>query len=225
MDKRVVIKEAFSKLSKFYDILIYLLTLGRIKSLQIQLLKMIKEEGNRLDVGTGTGEILKKSQNRGFKIGIDISFEMLKVAKRKCKDALFLLADAENMPFKDSLFDTIILSLTYRHLPNRDAFLREVGRILKTEGEIAILDVSKGRFSTILTILMKYFLKPFASLLLGRERWAYFIHSLDKAPTLSEVIEELNSYGFRVKAKKLKYFGLIYLLVAQRKVEASLQIG
>jgi len=119
------VQEIFSAVSKKYDFFLNLVTLRKIDQWQRDLLDMLPYEGNRLDVGTGTGEVLLKSQNKGLRVGIDLSLEMLKLARSKCKACKLLVADAENMPFKDRSFSSISLSLVYRHLLNSKAFLKE----------------------------------------------------------------------------------------------------
>ncbi|MFN3472350.1 MAG: class I SAM-dependent methyltransferase, partial [Aquificaceae bacterium] len=173
-------------------------------------------EGNRLDVGTGTGEVLLKSQNKGIRVGIDLSLEMLKVARSKCKACKFLVADGENMPFKDGSFSSISLSLVYRHLLNRKAFLKEAKRVLREEGYIAILDINKFFLTPLLVFFMKYPLKPLGLLLFGGEKWEFFIHSLENSLGVEEVKGELREEGFYVAEVQRRLFGLVYLILAKK---------
>ncbi|ADC90156.1 Methyltransferase type 11 [Thermocrinis albus DSM 14484] len=208
-----VIADVFSAVSKRYDTFLHWVTGGRIHAWQKDLLSMLTSEGNRLDVGTGTGEVLLKSQNTGLRVGMDISRGMLSVAKGKCRDCYFVLGDAENMPFKDSSFSSVVLSLVYRHLQDRDSFLAEAYRILKEGGEMGILDINRFLFTPMLVFIMKYPLKPLGALLFGGERWDFFIHSLENSLSWQDVLKEAKGRGFRLKKVELRFAKLVYLLV------------
>ncbi|MFN4319433.1 MAG: class I SAM-dependent methyltransferase [Aquificaceae bacterium] len=210
------VQEVFSSVSKKYDFFLNLVTLRKIDQWQRDLLDMLPYEGNRLDVGTGTGEVLLKSQNKGIRVGIDLSLEMLKVARSKCKACKFLVADGENMPFKDGSFSSISLSLVYRHLLNRKAFLKEAKRVLREEGCIAILDINKFFLTPLLVFFMKYPLKPLGLLLFGGEKWEFFIHSLENSLGVEEVKGELREEGFYVAEVQRRLFGLVYLILAKK---------
>ncbi len=216
MTTKRVVAEVFSAVSKKYDLFLKLITFGGIDSWQRDLLQMLSQEGNRLDVGTGTGEVLLKSQNRGLRVGMDLSLEMLRIARGKCKACRFLAGDAENMPFKEGVFGSITLSLVYRHLLNRKAFLKEAKRVLKGGGELGLLDINRFFLTPLLIFLMKYPLKPFGLMLFGKEKWDFFIHSLENSLSLEEVQKELSEEGFKVVEVQKRLFGLVYLLCCRK---------
>lgn len=216
MVTKKTVEEVFSKVSKKYDLFLNLVTFGRIDLWQREMLGMLSCEGNRLDVGTGTGEVLLKSQNRGLKVGMDLSKDMLRLAKEKCKVCRFLVGDAENMPFKEGSFNSLTLSLVFRHLLDRRSFLREVRRVLKEGGELALLDINRFSLTPFLVFLMKFPLKPFGLLLFGAEKWSFFIHSLENALSLEEVKRELREEGFEVVEVQKRLLGFVYLLLARR---------
>ncbi|MCS6998299.1 MAG: class I SAM-dependent methyltransferase [Aquificaceae bacterium] len=217
MVTKKTVEEVFSKVSRKYDFFLNLVTFGKIDLWQREMLDMLSCEGNRLDVGTGTGEVLLKSQNRGLKVGMDLSKDMLRRAREKCKVCRFLVADAENMPFKKSSFSSVTLSLVFRHLLDRRSFLREVKRVLKEGGELALLDINRFSLTPLLVFLMKFPLKPFGLLIFGSEKWSFFIHSLENALSLEEVKRELTEEGFEVAEVQKRLFGFVYLLLAKRR--------
>lgn len=215
MNKKVV-GRIFSDVSRVYDFFLNLITAGRVNVWQKSLLNLMEDDDNRLDVGTGTGEMLKKSKNEGLKVGVDLALGMLKEARRKCPQCYFLLADAENMPFKDSSFKTITLSLLYRHLADREAFLKEARRVLKEEGGIGILDINRIKGTPLLLFLMNYPIRPFGLLIFGREKWEFFIHSLENSLSLEEVKMSVERSGFKVEKLEKKFFGFVYILKAKK---------
>ncbi|MFN3814277.1 MAG: class I SAM-dependent methyltransferase [Aquificaceae bacterium] len=215
MTKKIV-GRIFSDVSKVYDLFLNFITVGRINVWQKDLLNLMGDNGNRLDVGTGTGEVLKKSKNEGLKVGIDLALGMLKEARKKCPGCYFLLADAENMPFKDGSFKTITLSLAYRHLTDREAFLREARRVLKEKGRIGILDINRIKGTPLLVFMMNYPIKPFGLLIFGREKWEFFVHSLKSSLSLEEVKMSIERSGFKVEKLEKKFLGFFYILKAKK---------
>lgn len=218
MVNKKTVADVFSAVSRKYDFFLRLVTFGGIDRWQEELLRMSNGGARHLDVGTGTGEVLLKSKSQ-LRVGIDLSLDMLKVAKEKCPECGLLLADAENMPFKDKSLDLMTLSLVYRHLINREEFLREASRVLKKGGELCLLDINRFNLTPLLVFLMKYPLKPLGLLLFGSERWDFFIHSLENSISVEKVKLELKTHGFEIKALKRRVLGLVYMLCAYKDIE------
>lgn len=92
-----------------------------------------------LDIGCGTGRftipIAKKCKKV---IAVDISEEMLGVAKDKSKNIdniHYLKLDASRkLPFKNNYFDKIVCTLVVSHIKNLEKFLKEIKRVLKKRG-------------------------------------------------------------------------------------------
>jgi len=98
--------------------------------------------GNVLDCGCGTGILhqflLEKLGPKGKIFEMDISFNMLKIAKIK-NPKFILQGDAEFMPFISSSFDTVIFLNAFPHFRNKKVVLKETFRILKDGGKLFIL--------------------------------------------------------------------------------------
>ncbi len=212
-DKKSIVSDVFSKVSKRYDLFLGGVTFGRINKWQLELLSYVGSVEKLLDVGTGTGEVLLKAKQAKTKVGLDISLGMLKVAKKKCDQCHFLLGDAENLPIKEDTFDGITLSLVYRHLLDRSQFLKEAHRILKKGGKVAILDINRFFLTDLLALMMKSIFKPLGVLLFGKDKWDFFIHSLENSLSVAQVTRELESFGFRKIRESKRMMGLVYILV------------
>ena len=142
----------FNIWAKFYD---YTPIIGSwLRHIQIKSIKEIKIKDNLsiLDIGCGTGySLLKISEktNNSILSGIDISEEMLKIAKTKTesikKNKIILKkASAEKIPFESNFFDYIICTDALHHFINPQASFNEMSRILKKGGKIIIADVNIG---------------------------------------------------------------------------------
>lgn len=81
-----------------------------------------------LDIGCDSGYILSVCDGG---IGVDISRERLKAAKHWNPELPLFQALGEYLPFKNSLFDTVIAAEILEHVLNLDMFLQEVLRVLK----------------------------------------------------------------------------------------------
>ncbi|CAM3958380.1 class I SAM-dependent methyltransferase [Mesobacillus zeae] len=110
--------------------------------------KMFKEiefkKGSKiLFVGVGTGADLSFFLNKGYEItGIDISRDMLEIAKAKYddKDISLIEMDAQNMKFESESFDYIFGDLILSVVPDPTLTMKEMVRVLKRGGNVYILD-------------------------------------------------------------------------------------
>ena len=94
----------------------------------------LKESDGVIDVGCGTGRFLKPfSAARGF--GLDLTTNMLKEAK--VYGVPLVRADAEFLPFKDSVFD-VVHSTGLLGIVRSKKILQEAARITKKEGRMFI---------------------------------------------------------------------------------------
>lgn len=97
-----------------------------------------------LDLGCGTGEMIKQilqADNCKELYGIDLSEEMLAVAKNKLPDQVkLLLGDSESLPFPDNFFDVVYCNDSFHHYPAPQNVLSEVQRVLKPGGTFLMGD-------------------------------------------------------------------------------------
>ncbi len=89
-----------------------------------------------LDIGIGNGKISTFifRNHPQIDVGIDSDENGLESAKRTKKYRKILHADAENMPFKDASFYTIVSNSTFEHITNDLKAVSEVARVLKNDG-------------------------------------------------------------------------------------------
>ena len=93
-----------------------------------------------LDVGCGSGRLLKELVKRNDVVGVDLSFKMLERAKAYT-DRL-ICADAHRLPFKNETFDVAVMSFLWHHLQNQYVAAREVKRVLKKGGTLLVITLS-----------------------------------------------------------------------------------
>lgn len=97
-----------------------------------------------LDVGCGTGTLLEAlclAAPRAEFAGVDLSGEMLEVARRRIGAAMDLRqACAETLPFGDAAFDVVVSTNVFHFLREPVSALREMRRVLKPSGRVVITD-------------------------------------------------------------------------------------
>jgi len=105
------------------------------------LLEVLDKEGSILEVGCGTGVWLETLKERNFKkiCGLEISQDMLKVAKKKGLRDL-ILGDAKDLPFKDDSFDTVAFITSLEFIDDKKKAFLEAVRVAKKSVVIAFLN-------------------------------------------------------------------------------------
>jgi len=96
-----------------------------------------------LDIACGNGNASLSAARRGCHVtGIDIAQELLELARERSRtehvDPVFLVADAENLPFDPASFDVILSTFGVMFAPDRRKALSELLRVLKPGGKIGL---------------------------------------------------------------------------------------
>jgi ubiquinone/menaquinone biosynthesis C-methylase UbiE len=92
-----------------------------------------------IDIGCGTGNYTIALANKGLNFyGIEPSAKMLGIARLKHDKINWLLARAEEIPLNDNLFEGAIATLTIHHWSDVKKALKEIHRILKTDGKFVL---------------------------------------------------------------------------------------
>jgi demethylmenaquinone methyltransferase/2-methoxy-6-polyprenyl-1,4-benzoquinol methylase len=95
-----------------------------------------------LDVATGTGLVAAQLLRRGFAVtGVDLSPEMLAVARRRFGDRVELInASAEALPLASESFDHLTVTHVLRYVADPGATLAELVRVVRPGGVVAALE-------------------------------------------------------------------------------------
>ena len=111
---------------------------GKLK--EIFTLSDVRKNSKILDVGTGTGVLIPYLlETSPAKItAIDISENMISVAKQKCNDERVNFIVEDVMKYKKEQFDYIFLYSVYPHFPDKEALFSQLEKILNDNGKIII---------------------------------------------------------------------------------------
>lgn len=138
-----------------YDLLVWLLTLGRERVFREGMLKWVQLRPGEsvLDVGCGTGALAIAAKRQvgasGAVCGSDASPEMIARARKKARkagvDVAFTHAYAQSLPFSDGQFDVVLTTLMLHHLPKNGQreLAAELRRVLRPGGRALAVDFAE----------------------------------------------------------------------------------
>lgn len=90
-----------------------------------------------LDVGCGSGGSSVLANERGANVhGIDVAEGLLSYAIQRVPNGFFQVADIENLPYEDNMFDVIFAANSLQYSEDRIAALHELKRVCKPNGRI-----------------------------------------------------------------------------------------
>jgi ubiquinone/menaquinone biosynthesis C-methylase UbiE len=102
--------------------------------------------GTLLDAGCGTGQISLPLAARGYAIcGVDVSADMLAIARSKGPMACFAVADVRALPARDGAFDAVVASKLFMHVGDWQNACRELLRVLQP-GACLVHVADRGAF-------------------------------------------------------------------------------
>ena len=142
MDQNSIIK-SYKRVSSFYD-----LTFGQVfRPGQKAIIKKMDciDSDNVLEIGIGTGSSLQYYPKETKVVGIDISPDMLEVAKKRIvKDKIdnkhILLMNGERLSFPDNSFDKVVGMYVVSVTQNPQVLVEEMKRVCKNDGDIYIVN-------------------------------------------------------------------------------------
>ncbi len=130
-------REFFNNLASQWDEMCH----HEVKKLEkIMELSKIKDSSKIIDIGTGTGVMLEYLlQTNPSKItAIDISENMIAVAKSKYKDNRISFVNDDILKFKETGYDYAILYSVYPHFEDKEALFTQISNLLNKDGKIII---------------------------------------------------------------------------------------
>lgn len=220
----------FNNISKHYDLLNHLLSLGVDIYWRKQAVKMLKPENPKyiLDVATGTGDfaIEALSLKPDKIIGVDISEGMLAVGRKKLQrkhlqDKIELrMGDSERLLFDDNIFDAVIVAFGVRNFENLEKGLTDMYRVLKPGGSVVILEFSKPQRFPLKQLYNFYFksVLPVVGRVVSKDQsaYTYLPESVQAFPDGKAFLEVLSTVGFKNTICKTLSFGISSIYMGKK---------
>lgn len=175
----------FDKIARDYDRMNHLMTLGLDCLWRRRAVRGL--HGNVLDVACGTGDMVVELLKHGCTVtGVDLSEEMMAIARQKAPAATFMLADAEHLPFPDEAFDAVTCAFGVRNFVHLEQGLSEMLRVLKPGGTMVILELATPDSAwarPFYQFYTKHVIPWLGSRIAGnREAYTYLPESIERFP-------------------------------------------
>ena len=170
-----------------------------------------------LDLCTGTGDLLPRLKARhGTAVGGDFCFPMLEQGAAKFGTKFPLVqSDALRLPFADASFDLVTVAFGVRNFENLTTGLKEIRRILKPGGQLAVLEFGQPRgsiFGPLYRWYSKNIMPLIGGLLTGNmAAYKYLPQTAAHFPCAEAFGEVLTECGYRCEAIRPLTFGIAYI--------------
>lgn len=228
--KKEQVANMFNNISKHYDLLNHVLSLGIDVLWRKKAIKILQKDQPKLilDIATGTGDfaIEALALNPEKVIGVDISEGMLEVGRKKMKkkklDHLIelQLGDSEKLLFPENNFDAVIVSFGVRNFENLEKGLSDMYRVLKPGGKTVIVEFSKPEKFPMKQGYNFYFnyVLPQIGKLVSKDNdaYTYLPESVQAFPYGNEFLSILERVGFKNTTCKSLTFGISAIYVGEK---------
>lgn len=220
----------FDNIAHRYDFLNHLLSLGIDKQWRKKAIRNLKSIHPKhiLDIATGTGDLAfeaRRQMPEAHITGLDLSEGMLgkareKAEERKLANMEFVKGDSENLHFADTSFDAVSVAFGVRNFENLEAGLKEIYRVLKPGGRLAVLEFSKPKAFPVKQLFNFYFknILPATGRMISKDARAYeyLPESVQAFPEGKDFIRILEKTGFKFCKDQPLTFGICSLYTAEK---------
>ena len=221
----------FDNIAPWYDFLNHFLSLGIDISWRKKTIRALQQFKPKqiLDVATGTADLALES-HRLLRpeniVGIDISQEMLdigkvKIAKKNLSNAIeLMIGDCENLPFESNTFDAVTVAFGVRNFEHLDKGLKEMMRVLKPGGHVAILEFSSPTLFPFKQLYNFYFknMLPIIGRITSKDpkAYSYLYESVQAFPDGKDFVNRLERLGFQNPTHKPLTLGICTMYLAKK---------
>lgn len=220
----------FDAIAPRYDLLNRLLSAGLDQRWRARAIRELAlGPGDVLvDVCTGTADValsaLGSSTPPGRAIGLDFSAKMLRIGLEKVRRTSLPLAlvqaDATRLPLPDVSADAATIAFGIRNVQRPDAACRELVRVLRPGGRLAILEFGLPRAGWFRALYLWYAgrILPLIGRLVSRHQsaYAYLPESVGRFPPPETFRALLTDAGFSSVTVVPLTLGIVYLYVARK---------
>ena len=214
------VRGMFDRIAPVYDVMNRVMTAGLDRRWRKLAVKAVVWPGDRvLDACCGTGDLAVEAERRGGRVvGLDFSEKMLERARPKSGAIEWVRGDALALPFPDADFDAATVGFGVRNLADLEGGLRELARVLRPGGKLAVLEITRPR-----GVLKPFFrlwfdvLVPLAGRVLpGGQAYTYLPASVRRFPGPQDLTALFESAGFDAVHYRLLGGGIVALHVGTK---------
>ena len=226
------IRAMFDAIAPRYDFLNRVLSAGIDRRWRARAIRSLRLTGRErvLDVCTGTADlaIAARTTTPGAArvVGVDFAGAMLDIGREKVKRAglarqvALVRGDATRIPAADASVDAVTVAFGIRNVEDVPAACREMCRVLKRGGALAILEFAIPTMPIVRTAYLMYFrhILPAVGRLVSRHSaaYGYLPDSVGAFATPTQLMQTLGASGFVDVAAVRMTFGIVFLYTARK---------
>jgi demethylmenaquinone methyltransferase/2-methoxy-6-polyprenyl-1,4-benzoquinol methylase len=218
----------FDKIAARYDAMNRVLSLGLDRGWRRRTVRALQlgERPRVLDLATGTGDLavdIARMHPDATVIGLDPSRQMLAIAQHKLARrglagrVTLVRGDAQHLPYRDGELDAATIAFGIRNVPDRPAALREMARVVRPGGRIAVLELGEPRRGVLARAARfhtRHVVPRLGALLSGAREYRYLQRSIAAFPPSDEFAALMARAGLHVLEVAPLTFGVCTLYVA-----------
>lgn len=221
----------FDQIAPSYDKLNHRLSWNIDRSWRRKAIKQLLpfKPQSMLDIATGTGdfaiqsaEMLRPKQL----LGVDISEGMMEIGREKVEQRglnniiSFQKEDCMQLSFDDETFDAVTAAFGIRNFPDLDKGLKEMCRILKKNGHLSIVELTRPQRFPMRQLFWVYshtFLPVYGRLISKDQRaYSYLTQTIEAFPQGEEMMGIFKKAGFREASFRRLTFGICTMYFATK---------
>jgi demethylmenaquinone methyltransferase/2-methoxy-6-polyprenyl-1,4-benzoquinol methylase len=223
----------FGSIAGNYDRMNHLLSMNVDRYWRWRTTRLVEPRGTDpiLDVCTGTGDLAvaywKRAGGKTDVVGADFCHEMLAVGEQKKRRrgidgrVTFVEADAQQLPFDNDTFQIVCVAFGLRNVADTDRGLREMTRVCRPGGRVAVLEFSMPQRQPIKSLYGWYFrhVLPKVGQWLARNDHAaynYLPQSVGEFPQGEQLLERMRQAGLRETRHHPLSFGVASLYIGTK---------
>jgi demethylmenaquinone methyltransferase/2-methoxy-6-polyprenyl-1,4-benzoquinol methylase len=195
------VQRMFDRIAPVYDVMNRVMTGGLDRRWRRITVEQAVRQGDRvLDACCGTGDLAIAAHGAGAAevIGLDFSEEMLERARQKAPELEWVRGDALALPFADESFDAATVGFGIRNVDDLEAGLRELRRVLRPGGRVAILEITTpvGALAAFYGFWFDRVIPLLGKVLPGGSAYTYLPASVRRFPRPEALADLLAANGF-----------------------------
>ena len=182
-----------------------------------------------LDIATGTGDFAIEAAETLHPrqlVGIDISEGMMAIGRQKVRKKgldnviTFSKDDSMQLTLADEQFDAVTAAFGIRNFPDLDKGLREMCRVMKKNGHLSIVELTRPQRFPMRQLFWIYahtVLPSYGRLVSKDQRaYAYLTQTIEAFPQGEEMMDILKKAGFRETEFRRLTFGICTMYTATK---------
>jgi demethylmenaquinone methyltransferase/2-methoxy-6-polyprenyl-1,4-benzoquinol methylase len=204
--------EMFDRIAARYDFVNRVLSLGLDQRWRRRVVRSLNlgERPRVLDVATGTGDLaieIARARPSATVIGLDPSSGMLGVARQKLEKrgladrVQLVVGDAQELPQQNCEVDAATIAFGIRNVPDRGKALRELARVVRPGGRVAVLELGeprRGLLAAAARLHCHHVVPRLGGWLSGSREYAYLQKSVTAFPPAEEFAALMRASGLDV---------------------------